>query len=171
LVLGALRGWGDINQDGDITSSEVIKYSNEVLIGLEKGRRQTPVMYGEEKNKVLSTAWEKGPDLHELHIETQIKPQVTVPQPKKTQRLKKKNVSLYATSFLAITATIFTSRFIKIKETMYEFCDYDGLCLEDVDEMREQEKTTAMLADIGWGLTLAGSIMTMIQVKKQKEND
>lgn len=46
LVLGALRGWGDRNQDGAITAQEVVNYANEVLLTLLSDRQQTPELAG-----------------------------------------------------------------------------------------------------------------------------
>lgn len=42
LLLGAMRGWGDANKDGQVTGDEAIAYTRDALQTLLKGRTQTP---------------------------------------------------------------------------------------------------------------------------------
>jgi len=44
LVLGALRGWGDLDSDGNVTASEAVRYSEQVLA--QMGSTQTPTLQG-----------------------------------------------------------------------------------------------------------------------------
>ena len=65
LVLGALRGWGDLDGDGAVTASEAVIYSNKVLRTLLKDRTQTPQLNGLAV-KLASKATEAGPELASL---------------------------------------------------------------------------------------------------------
>ena len=67
LLLGAIRGWGDVNGDGQVTSSEAMTYARDTLRATVKDRIQTPQSWGDTQNLVLSTsAREKGPDVAAL---------------------------------------------------------------------------------------------------------
>ncbi|MCX4239413.1 SUMF1/EgtB/PvdO family nonheme iron enzyme [Paraliomyxa miuraensis] len=67
LVLGALRGWGDANDDGKVTVSEAVKYAQGAISPLVHGRRQTPEFVAAQPDQVLVTnAKEDGPDLGEM---------------------------------------------------------------------------------------------------------
>lgn len=64
LVLGALRGWGDANGDGQVTASEAVEYATKALSVLPLGRTQTPEIVGGGASRVLaSRAVEREPDL------------------------------------------------------------------------------------------------------------
>ena len=66
LILGALRGWGDANEDGKVTAQEAVNYADEVLTALVKDRRQTPelIAFGADRDISLSdSALEAGPDI------------------------------------------------------------------------------------------------------------
>ena len=64
LVLGAIRGWGDENRDGNVTAEEAVNYANDVLLVLEKGRRQTPELIGADRQMLLADhVSESGPDI------------------------------------------------------------------------------------------------------------
>ncbi len=64
LLLGALQGWGDADQDGLVTSGEAWSYARETLLGLSDvtGRAQQPVLRGPE-SRVLGQGRARGPDL------------------------------------------------------------------------------------------------------------
>ena len=66
LVLGALRGWGDADGNGQVSAAEAVDYAGDVLNSLEKGRRQTPELIApvQEKDRgLVRGASEKGPDI------------------------------------------------------------------------------------------------------------
>ncbi len=64
LVLGALRGWGDANGDGQVTAAEAIEYATKALHLLPLGRTQTPELVGGGASRVLANrATEREPDL------------------------------------------------------------------------------------------------------------
>ena len=63
LALGALRGWGDLNNDGQISLLEVKNYSEEAIASVVVGRRQTPTITGSNENQIVSKGREKSPDL------------------------------------------------------------------------------------------------------------
>jgi iron(II)-dependent oxidoreductase len=46
LTLGALRGWGDLDGDGQVTAAEAISYTAEALAITARDRRQTPALSG-----------------------------------------------------------------------------------------------------------------------------
>lgn len=63
LALGALRGWADADQNGDVTAQEIADYSRSVFVPLLAGRRaQTPQVFG-RRSLALARAAEPGPDL------------------------------------------------------------------------------------------------------------
>ena len=62
LVLGALRGWGDENEDGRVTASEAVGYANRALVQTVTGRSQTAELWGPDVGLGRS-AKERGPDL------------------------------------------------------------------------------------------------------------
>ena len=67
LALGALRGWGDLNNDGAVTPEEVAGYTRDALRVLLRDRSQTPTVSGPELSLSLSAdAGEEGPDLSEF---------------------------------------------------------------------------------------------------------
>ena len=64
LVLGALRGWGDANGDGQVTAAEALDYATKALSVLPIGRTQTPELVGGGASRVLaSRGVEREPDL------------------------------------------------------------------------------------------------------------
>ena len=67
LVLGALRGWGDSNSDGEVTDAEALEYARYSLRATLRGRNQTPQFVGAEQRQPLaSRVGEAGPDLGEI---------------------------------------------------------------------------------------------------------
>jgi len=65
LLLGALRGWGDEDQSGDVTAAEAIAYTEGALTAMLTDRAQTPQLSGTETG-VLAKGTEKGPDLRAM---------------------------------------------------------------------------------------------------------
>ena len=63
LLLGALRGWGDGDDDGQVTAAEAVDYADRALYEVVKGRSQNPELLGEGRDLVLSSGRERGPDL------------------------------------------------------------------------------------------------------------
>jgi hypothetical protein len=63
LLLGALRGWGDHDGDGQITAREALDYTADALYGLPIGRAQNPELHGDHDTLVLAHGREQGPDL------------------------------------------------------------------------------------------------------------
>jgi hypothetical protein len=71
LLLGAMRGWGDTNKDGNVTVNEAVSYSRDALQILLQGRRsQTPEVVGGigADNLLAVSAGETGPDLTEMRM-------------------------------------------------------------------------------------------------------
>lgn len=62
LVLGAMRGWGDADGNGEVTAAEAVEYSGGVMRSVIKGRSQSPDIGG-DASVVLGSAAEQGPDL------------------------------------------------------------------------------------------------------------
>ena len=69
LLLGALRGWGDRDGDGQVTAREAVDYSSDALYGLPIGRAQTPELHGSDDALVLGRGRERGPDLSAFVID------------------------------------------------------------------------------------------------------
>ena len=64
LLLGALRGWGDANRDGHVTSREAVDYTRDALLTVLQGRRsQEPEADLADEGQALAAASERGPDL------------------------------------------------------------------------------------------------------------
>ncbi len=83
LVLGALRGWGDADADGQVTADEVVTYAHKVLRVTVKDREQTPERHGPAR--VLGKSGrEAGPDLAAMVLGPAPTPGPT-PGPKVTQ--------------------------------------------------------------------------------------
>lgn len=61
LVLGALRGWGDANDDGTVTAAEAVDYASDAIFQTITGRTQRPQHTGPDLP--LSTGRERGPSL------------------------------------------------------------------------------------------------------------
>ena len=53
LLLGALRGWADEDQDGQITAREALSFSSSALRLTSAGRVQQPTLVAKKKNVVL----------------------------------------------------------------------------------------------------------------------
>lgn len=66
LALGALRGWGDDNQDGSVSAAEVEVYTQRALQSVLTGRSQTPQHSGPDA--ALSAGGEAGPDLAQIRL-------------------------------------------------------------------------------------------------------
>jgi len=67
LVLGALRGWGDADEDGKVTAKEATEYAKGALVATARDRNQSPVHHGPDAVLAVS-AREQGPDLVELAL-------------------------------------------------------------------------------------------------------
>jgi len=65
LALGALRGWGDRDKDGQVTAREAVDYANDTLYEALRGRTQEPELLGVVPDLVLArpVPAESGPDL------------------------------------------------------------------------------------------------------------
>jgi hypothetical protein len=61
LMLGAMRGWADVDRDGKVTAREAVNYA-EVALSKEVGRGQTPTLEGAETT-VLAKSAESSPDV------------------------------------------------------------------------------------------------------------
>ena len=66
LSLGALRGWGDVDFDGQITLQEMLGYTNAVFETVSPERPRDSLLIAEDPNMVMSKAFEAGPDLEEI---------------------------------------------------------------------------------------------------------
>ncbi|HKO94398.1 MAG TPA: hypothetical protein VJU61_24760 [Polyangiaceae bacterium] len=63
LVLGALRGWADVDGDGAITATEVHQYASLVLRSLPNNHEQHPQLSSDAPDEPIERGSEKGPDL------------------------------------------------------------------------------------------------------------
>ena len=63
LALGALRGWGDTNGDGQVSALEVSRYAEGALSVLVTDRRQVPQLDARNPDLSLGRGTESGPDL------------------------------------------------------------------------------------------------------------
>lgn len=66
LALGALRGWGDVDFDGQITLQEMLGYVNKVFSVVDPTRPRDSQLISENPNFVMSNAKGEGPDLEEI---------------------------------------------------------------------------------------------------------
>jgi hypothetical protein len=66
LVLGALRGWADADDDGRVSAAEVRDYADRALLATLRDRRQTPDLLGEGRLDLGPSGGEEGPDLRAL---------------------------------------------------------------------------------------------------------
>jgi formylglycine-generating enzyme required for sulfatase activity len=69
LLLGALRGWGDTNKDGEITAAEAMSWTSDALYEVVQDRVQEPELVGRGGAWVLGNGSESAPDLAD-HIRT-----------------------------------------------------------------------------------------------------
>ena len=82
LLLGALRGWGDEDNDGDVSASEAISYTRATLRVLAKDRKQTPERHGGVGTSLLSRGvQESGPDLTAMVLSRGERRRVIEPRP------------------------------------------------------------------------------------------
>ncbi len=68
LVLGALRGWGDADEDGSVTAGEAVSYARDALATLALDRDQTPELSGDLGEETLARGREAGPDLAAMRL-------------------------------------------------------------------------------------------------------
>lgn len=83
LLLGALRGWADLDDSGQVTLLESIEYIDAIL------NTQTPSVSGRLKRHDVAPALEKGPTLTRERAMTPIDPMSLVPE-----NMVQENVSL-----------------------------------------------------------------------------
>lgn len=83
VLLGALRGWADVDKDGFVTLIEATDYADMALTN------QTPSVTGRLKRQTVAKALEEGPVLARERSMTPVDPMSLVPQ-----NMVKENVSL-----------------------------------------------------------------------------
>jgi len=66
LVLGALRGWADRNNNGRVSAKEALTYAGHALKVFLRDREQEPVLLGRDSVDLAMSAREQGPDLAAL---------------------------------------------------------------------------------------------------------
>lgn len=69
LVLGGLRGWADLDEDGRVSAGELHRYATSTMRSTIRGRRQTPTLVGTEQARVALSPRESGPDVADLILE------------------------------------------------------------------------------------------------------
>jgi hypothetical protein len=87
LLLGAVRGWGDKNDDGRVTVAEAYGYTKQALTALVTDKVQVPTVRGAPSSLdvvVSDPARERGPDLIELAanaraVGSAVPPRIEVP--------------------------------------------------------------------------------------------
>ena len=73
VMLGALRGWGDKNEDKQVTLSEALNYSQQFLQETIIGRTQTPQkILGNEDIVLTTNGSSKPPNVHQIIEQTRI---------------------------------------------------------------------------------------------------
>jgi len=70
LLLGAMRGWGDADGNGEVTAGEATLYARDVLLATVSGRTQEPALTGLGASWVLGIGQEAGPDLADMRLAT-----------------------------------------------------------------------------------------------------
>lgn len=80
LALGALKGWGDKNADGVVTSREVIDYASRVMAVAITDRNQRPELQGDDVQLAPSLG-EKGPSDQEFVERAKAQAATTVSAP------------------------------------------------------------------------------------------
>lgn len=78
LVLGALRGWGDRDNDRWLTSGELADYVTRALRATLRDRDQTPELMGRMDARLVKSARERGPDLAALAMAESTVPRTRV---------------------------------------------------------------------------------------------
>ncbi len=68
LVLGALRGWGDADGNGEVSAREAVEYAGGAMFAVVKGRTQTPELSGPGEADRLARGKERGPDITEIAL-------------------------------------------------------------------------------------------------------
>ncbi len=68
LLLGALRGWADNDQDEEVTVGEALRYAQGALRLVVNDRTQRPQLIGGGEDVVLSFGSEEGPDLADMAL-------------------------------------------------------------------------------------------------------
>jgi formylglycine-generating enzyme required for sulfatase activity len=67
LLLGALRGWGDEDGNGKVTSEEARRFASDTLDDVLTGRSQTPELWGDGEQVLASgRQLERAPDIGEI---------------------------------------------------------------------------------------------------------
>lgn len=66
LVLGGLRGWADLNNDGSVQADEVLRYTQNTLSVMARDRMQTPELVGDGRVVLSDGAQEAGPNVRDL---------------------------------------------------------------------------------------------------------
>ena len=83
---------------------------------------------------------------------------------------KSSNIQKYTpvmtTTALALAASFFTIRYTTQKSSIEENCNVEGICKSSAKDLLEKERTSALWADISWGLTGVGMLYTVIHSKK-----
>ncbi len=70
LMLGALRGWGDLNGDGTVTAEEAVQYARSVLFQMDPRRQQQPQHSGIDQPLIgkKGRKLESGPDIVAIRL-------------------------------------------------------------------------------------------------------
>lgn len=66
LLLGAIRGWGDEDNNGEVTAREAVDYTRGVLDALPLGRSQTPQLAGRNAGLRLGQGRDDGPKMSQV---------------------------------------------------------------------------------------------------------
>lgn len=66
LALAGLAGWADLDQDGTVTSGELLRFTHDAMLTIVRGRQQTPDLEGSPHVVVGPSAGWQTPDLLDL---------------------------------------------------------------------------------------------------------
>jgi hypothetical protein len=67
-MLGGLLGWGDANNNGELSAIELADYSNDTLRAVLNGRNQTPEVTPRKDVSLARSAGVRGPDIASIAI-------------------------------------------------------------------------------------------------------
>ncbi len=162
LVLGALKGWGDTNADGVVSSREAVDFADSVLSRVLTDRRQTPELIGEDVQLGASLG-EKGPSIDDFLSRAKEVPTVTATTGTVevgTGRRTAGWLILGVGAAVGVGAVIAgltanglaaQSRSVTTPQTQTR-------------TLFQQAQSTALIADIGYGLAAAAGVTGLILI-------
>ncbi|MBL8923713.1 MAG: caspase family protein [Myxococcaceae bacterium] len=169
LMLGALKGWGDANTDGVVTSREAVDYAQDVLRRILTDRNQTPELTGEDVQLGQSLG-EKGPSLDEFQAKAReaniVSVSTTGAPVVNTGRRTAGWVTLGVGGAVGVVAIILgqvasgTANAAQMEQSAATATTKYG-----------EAKTLALVTDIGFGLAAAAAVTGIVLVATSSSGD